>query len=78
MPCSTAAARRLTERKPERVFDSTVRYVGDKVAAVAAETAKIAEQALKLIRVEYEELPYYLEPEEALKEGAYPSTRIPM
>ena len=58
--------------KTERVFDSTVRYVGDKVAAVAAETAKIAEQALKLIRVEYEELPYYLEPEEALKEGAYP------
>ena len=31
--------------KTERVFDSTVRYVGDKVAAVAAETAKIAEQA---------------------------------
>lgn len=58
--------------KNERVFDSTVRYVGDKVAAVAAETAKIAEQALKLIRVEYEELPYYLEPEDALKEGAYP------
>ena len=58
--------------KTERVFDSTVRYVGDKVAAVAAETAKIAEQALKLIRVEYEELPYYLEPEDALKEGAYP------
>ena len=58
--------------KTERVFDSTVRYVGDKVAAVAAETAKIAEQALKLIRVEYEELPYYLEPEDALKEEAYP------
>ena len=58
--------------KTERVFDSTVRYVGDKVAAVAADTAKIAEQALKLIRVEYEELPYYLEPEDALKEGAYP------
>lgn len=58
--------------KTERIFDSTVRYVGDKVAAVAAETAKTAEQALKLIRVEYEELPFYLEPEDALQEGAYP------
>ena len=52
--------------KTERVFDSTVRYVGDKVAAVAAETAKIAEQALKLIRVEYEELPAVHSPREAI------------
>ena len=54
----------------ELIFDQKLRYVGDKVAAVAAETPKIAEQALKLIKVEYEELPYYLDPEEALKEGA--------
>lgn len=58
--------------KTERVFDDTVRYVGDKVAAVAADTVKIAEQALKLIQVEYEELPFYTDPREALKEGAYP------
>lgn len=56
--------------KTERIFDRKVRFVGDKVAAVAADTVKIAEQALKLIRVEYEELPYYLEPEEAMGEGA--------
>lgn len=34
-----------------------VRYVGDEVAAVAAETIEIAEQAIKLIDVEYELLP---------------------
>ncbi len=56
----------------ELIFDQELRYVGDKVAAVAAETPKIAEEALKLIKVEYEELPFYLDPEEAAKEGAYP------
>ena len=56
----------------ERIFDDTVRYVGDRVAAVAADNAKIAKKALKLIEVEYEELPFYLDPEEAMKEGAYP------
>lgn len=57
--------------KTEKIFDSTVRYVGDKVAAVAADTEKIAEQALRLIEVEYEELPAYFDPKDALKEGAY-------
>lgn len=42
-----------------------VRYVGDMVAAVAATSEKIAEQAVKLIKVEYEELPYELDPEKA-------------
>lgn len=56
----------------ERVLDDVVRYVGDKVAAVAAETPEAAEQAIKLIRVEYEALPFYLDPEEAAAPGAYP------
>ncbi|XCP86003.1 molybdopterin cofactor-binding domain-containing protein [Roseburia hominis] len=56
----------------EMIFEDHVRYVGDKVAAVAADTPKIAEQAVKLIEVEYEELPFYLDPEEAMKEGAAP------
>lgn len=38
-------------------FDNKVRYVGDRVAAVAAETPEIAERALELIKVEYEVLP---------------------
>lgn len=58
--------------KTERIFDDRVRFVGDKVAAVAAETLEIAKKAIKLIKVEYEELPFYLEASEALKEESYP------
>jgi putative selenate reductase molybdopterin-binding subunit len=36
------------------VFDEKVRFVGDRVAAVAAETRAIAERAARLIEVEYE------------------------
>ena len=45
-----------------------VRYVGDAVAAVAAETLDIAEQALSLIEVTYKELPAVFDPEESIKE----------
>lgn len=45
----------------------TVRFVGEPVAAVAADTAEIAEEALNLIDVEYEVLPAVFDPEEALK-----------
>ncbi|MBI4673167.1 MAG: 2Fe-2S iron-sulfur cluster binding domain-containing protein, partial [Chloroflexi bacterium] len=38
-------------------LDTKVRFVGDRVAVVAAETEEIAERALELIEVEYEELP---------------------
>lgn len=48
-----------------RLFDSTMRYVGDEVAAVVAETEAIARDALELIDVEYEELPFVLDPETA-------------
>ena len=44
-----------------------VRYVGDRVAAVAAETKEAAEEALRLIEVEYEELPAVFDPLEAMK-----------
>lgn len=52
------------------MFDSKVRYVGDKVAAVAAESEEIAQKALKLIKVKYRVLPAVLSAEDALKEGA--------
>ncbi len=42
--------------------DSRVRFVGDRVAVIAAETAEVAEQALKLIHVDYELLPVVLDP----------------
>ncbi|MFQ5912763.1 MAG: xanthine dehydrogenase family protein molybdopterin-binding subunit [Nitrospinota bacterium] len=54
----------------ERVFSPVVRHVGDRVAAVAATTSQIAEEALDLIDVEYEHLPVVGDPEEALKPGA--------
>ena len=47
-----------------------VRYVGDPVAVVAAETVEIAEEAVKKIKVEYEVLPPVLDPEEGIKPGA--------
>jgi 4-hydroxybenzoyl-CoA reductase subunit alpha len=43
-----------------------VRYVGDNVAAVAAESLEIAEEALRLIRVEYEMLPAWFDPEKSM------------
>ena len=43
------------------LFDRTVRFVGDEVAAVAADSEAIAEDALRLIDVEYEPLPFVLD-----------------
>lgn len=48
-----------------------VRFVGDQVAAVVAETEAIAAQALKLIRVTYEDLPTLTDPEAAMQPGAF-------
>jgi len=47
-----------------------VRYIGEPVAAVAAVTEEIAEQALDLIEVEYEVLPATFEPLDAIKKDA--------
>jgi len=51
-------------------FNNPVRFVGDPVAAVAAVDRHIAEEALQLIAVDYETLPFVLDPEEALKADA--------
>ena len=51
-------------------LDTKVRFVGDRVAAVAAETEEIALKALELIEVEYEPLPAVFDPRESMKEGA--------
>jgi CO/xanthine dehydrogenase Mo-binding subunit len=47
-----------------------VRYVGDIVALVAAETSRAAQEAAALVAVEYEELPAVFDPLEALEPGA--------
>ncbi len=45
-------------------------YAGHAVAAVAATSAKIAAEAIKLIEVEYQVLPWVIDVDEALKPGA--------
>jgi carbon-monoxide dehydrogenase large subunit len=47
-----------------------VRFVGDRVAAVAAETVEAAEEALNLIEVDYEQLPAVFDPLEAMAPDA--------
>ena len=49
--------------------DGEVRFVGEKVAAVAADTELIAEEAVNLIEVEYEETEPILDPVETMKPG---------
>ncbi|HLE15159.1 MAG TPA: molybdopterin cofactor-binding domain-containing protein [Anaerolineales bacterium] len=51
-------------------LDNRVRFVGDRVAFVAAENEEIAGKALELIEVEYEPLPAVFDPAEALQPGA--------
>jgi len=52
------------------ILSDTVRFAGQPVAAVAATSLRIAEQALNLIEVEYEELPAIFDPEAAMQPGA--------
>lgn len=52
------------------IFDNVVRYVGDEVAAVAAVSEQVAREALKLIEVEYEQLPAVFDPLEAMEPQA--------
>ena len=50
--------------------DGVVRFIGEKVAAVAAESEAIAEEAVSLIDVEYEEMTALIDPLEAVKPAA--------
>ncbi|MBZ5630662.1 MAG: 2Fe-2S iron-sulfur cluster binding domain-containing protein, partial [Acidobacteriia bacterium] len=61
----TTAGQSWPEPSPYDTYllDSKVRFVGDRVAAVAAESRAIAEEALRLIKVEYEVLPAILDME---------------
>jgi putative selenate reductase molybdopterin-binding subunit len=51
-------------------LDNKVRFVGDRVALVAAETAQIAEKAVGLIEVDYEILPQILDSSQAMEPNA--------
>jgi xanthine dehydrogenase YagR molybdenum-binding subunit len=52
------------------LFDPHCRYEGEEVAAVAAETPQQAHEAARAVSVEYEELPFVVDYEQALKPGA--------
>ncbi|MFV0464602.1 MAG: xanthine dehydrogenase family protein molybdopterin-binding subunit [Lachnospiraceae bacterium] len=56
----------------EKIFDDTVRFIGDRVAAVAAESEEIASAAIKAIEVEYEMLSIQTTIREAMDPQAYP------
>ncbi len=68
----TTAGQGYPEPSPydSRMFDTKVRWVGDRVAAVAADTLESAERALGLIEVDYEMLDPVLSIDEALADGA--------
>ena len=58
-------------RNQRYVFNNPVRFAGDAVAAVAATDRHIAEEAMRQIEVDYEVLPFVLDPEDALKSDAF-------
>jgi len=57
-------------RGEETIFRDEVRFVGDEVAAVAAESEETADEALGLISVDYEVLPHVVDLEEAIDDSS--------
>ncbi len=57
-------------RGEETIFREEVRFVGDEVAAVAADDEQTAVEALRLIEVDYELLPHVVDLEEAIGDMA--------
>ena len=74
--CPGAAYTQAGQGYPEpsaydyRMFSPVTRFVGDRVAAVVAESARAAEEALSLIHVTWEKLPAVLTMDEAMADGA--------
>ena len=54
----------------DKPYADRVRFIGDQIAAVVAESDKIAREAADLIEVEYEDLPLLYDPFQALEEDA--------
>lgn len=53
-----------------RILDDVVRFIGQKVAAVVAESEGAAEEACRRLKVDYEILPALIDPEKAMAPGA--------
>jgi CO/xanthine dehydrogenase Mo-binding subunit len=58
-------------RNKRYLFNNPVRFAGDAVAAIAATDRHIAEEAMRQIGIDYEVLPFVLDPEDALKSDAF-------
>jgi CO/xanthine dehydrogenase Mo-binding subunit/aerobic-type carbon monoxide dehydrogenase small subunit (CoxS/CutS family) len=70
-PFSTAQHEHASEDPSDtRVLDDVVRHVGQRVAAVVADTEAAAEAGCRLVRVDYEMLPAVTDPEAAMRPGA--------
>src|SRR6185369_4600160 len=69
---STTAGQGWPEPSPYDavMLDRKVRFVGDRVAVVAADDPELARRACDAIKVEYEILPAILDPEKAMAAGA--------
>ncbi len=67
----TTAGQGYPEPSPRdtTLLDRVVRFVGDRVAIIAAETPEAAQEALELVKVDYEALPLILDPEESRTAG---------
>lgn len=70
IPDNMYITNRMTPAPHYRPLNQVVRYVGDPVALVAADTEELALEAMELIEVEYEQLPAVFTIGEALAEGA--------
>ncbi|MEW6257641.1 MAG: molybdopterin-dependent oxidoreductase [Pseudomonadota bacterium] len=68
----STARHQMPEDDPDdtRILDDVVRFVGQRVAAVVAESEAAAEEACRRIRVDYELLPAVFDPLSALADGA--------
>jgi putative selenate reductase molybdopterin-binding subunit len=68
----SSARHEIGEDDPDdmRLFDDVVRFVGQRVAAVAAESEAAAEAGCRALKIEYEPLPAVFDPEEAMRPGA--------
>jgi CO/xanthine dehydrogenase Mo-binding subunit len=60
----------LDDPDDTRVLDDVVRYIGQRVAAVLADSEAAADAGCKALRVAYEVLPAVFDPEEAMRPGA--------
>src|SRR5262249_36948046 len=70
LPCDWMAPGRDAVPQHPVLARDRVRYAGEPIAVVAAETAHAAESALAAIKVAYEKLPAVVDQEAAIKEGA--------